>query len=393
MGGWSSIGGRLNIRISSASLENDLYCLTQNNVVLRDLVKYDDLTAKATILRADYRRVIKCLASNTEVEIINNEGVYWTIRSIFKRPILVAGIVIYLLLLIFIPNHVFFYKVVGNSAVSTEEIIFHTQQVGLSFGVPRKQIRSERIKNELLLRIPQLQWVGVNTYGCVAVISVKEDTLPQQKQNGVVNSIVSNSDAIVEDIVINRGELKCKVGQIVLKGDLLVSGYADCGHSVKFTGADAEIYGRTKRLLRAYVPTLRWYRGKEVSKNKKYSIYFGKKLINLCNDSGIPGAECAKIYTEYCLRLPGGFVLPVGLVKETEIRYQLQQRQEDLADKIEEAKSLANHYITKTMRSGQILNASYKATTSDEKLELIGSYTCRELIGKINFEENIAEHE
>ena len=37
-------------------------------------------------------------------------------------------------------------------------------------------IRSEKVKNSLLQRIPQLQWAGINTDGCVAVISVREKT-------------------------------------------------------------------------------------------------------------------------------------------------------------------------------------------------------------------------
>ena len=393
MGLWSSVGGNVNVRITSASVENDLYYLVQNNVILGNVVKRNELTAEVMVRRTDFKRLCNCLASGTDVEIINKEGLYWSIYRLFKRPIFVIGILAYLLLLILIPNHILFYKVVGNSAVSTEEILFHTQQIGLSFGTPRRQIRSETIKNDLLLRIPKLRWVGVNTYGCVAVITVKEDVSQQQERTGAVNSIVANSDAIVEEIVVNRGEVKCKVGQVVLEGDLLVSGYADCGHSVRFTGADAEIYGRTNRLLHAYAPLFQWYRGEETSRNEKFSIYFGKKLINLWNGSGIPGAECAKIYSEYCLRLPGGFVLPVGFVKETEIYYQMHQQQKELTDVVEETKTLSNHYVESIMRAGQILNAKYRTITSDKELELIGSYACRELIGKYNFEEYVAEHE
>lgn len=37
------------------------------------------------------------------------------------------------------------------------------------------------MKNALLSAIPELQWAGVNTYGCRAVISVRERTLPERK--------------------------------------------------------------------------------------------------------------------------------------------------------------------------------------------------------------------
>lgn len=393
MGLWTSISGRVTARITSANVENDLYCLIQNNIVLDNVIKHNELTADITIRRADFNRLNNYLSSGADVELIGREGIYWSIHRLIKRPVLIAGLFLYLLLLFVIPNHILFYKVVGNSNITTEEIIFHAQQVGLPFGASRQQVRSETIKNDLLLRIPKLRWVGVNTYGCVAVITVKEDVSQEQGHTGVINSIVAKSDAVVEKIVVNRGDVKCKVGQVVMKGDLLVSGYADCGHSVKFTGADAEIYGRTNRLLYAYTPLLRRYREEETGRNEKYSIYFGKKLINLWNDSGIPGVECAKIYSEYCVRLPGGFVLPLGLVKQTEIHYKLQQRQQEPTDLLDETKVLADHYIENIMNAGQILNANFRSISSDERLELIGSYTCRELIGKYNFEEIIAEHD
>jgi hypothetical protein len=87
------------------------------------------------------------------------------------------------------------------------------------------------------------------------------------------------------------------------------------------TGAQAKIYGETERKISAITPASVVTRTKEVRRECKYGLIFGKKQINFFKDSGIPDTSCVKMYEKRYLSFPGGFVLPVAWVRYTYIYY------------------------------------------------------------------------
>ena len=48
----------------------------------------------------------------------------------------------------------------------------------------------------------------------------------------------------------------------------------------------------------------------------RYSLLIGKKRMNLSNYSGISYAGCDKIYEDYSIVLPGGYILPIAFCIE-----------------------------------------------------------------------------
>ena len=91
----------------------------------------------------------------------------------------------------------------GNQNVPENLILELASQCGLSFGTERRQVRSEQVKNALLGAVPELEWVGINTAGCVATISVRERQKGENiGQAGGVSSIVASCDGMITGIVV-----------------------------------------------------------------------------------------------------------------------------------------------------------------------------------------------
>ena len=89
------------------------------------------------------------------------------------RPVLLAGLGILFLLAMYLPSRVLFIRVEGNMQIPDRQILAAAEECGIRFGASRREVRSEKVKNALLSSVPQLQWAGVNTAGCVATISVR----------------------------------------------------------------------------------------------------------------------------------------------------------------------------------------------------------------------------
>jgi len=299
--------------------------------------------------------------------------------------VLIFGVLLWLFLLLYLPGRVLFVEVEGNRSVSRQLILEKAEECGVGFGAARRAVRSEKLKNALLSQIPQLQWAGVNTRGCLAVIRVEERSSPAtEEEKPFVGNIVAARDGVISSLVTTRGTALCRPGQAVTKGQLLVAGYTDGGFSLRAEIAEAEVFAVTHRTLTAYVPQKNLIRGEIIDTKTEFSIQIGKNVVELFQTDRSCRDGCVKLYKSDVLTLPGGFQLPLALITEKYIRYELTDDSELWQ---EPDTVLADHYLQEQMVTGQILSASYHTITVNDLCQLRGSYICEEMIGVLRKEE------
>jgi hypothetical protein len=254
-------------------------------------------------------------------------------------------------------------------------------------------VRSEQVKNALLERIPQLSWAGVNTYGCVAVISVAEKTsVDLEQQRSGVSNIVAARDGVIHSCVVRKGNLTCKAGEVVKKGQMLISGYTDCGLIIQATQAEGEIMASTFRDFKAITPHPVLTRGIECRSVVRCGLFVGKKLINFYKDSGIYGSTCVKIYEQKNVTLPGGFQLPIGIVIETTRIYAVENDSVQNENTCNWLPRAARTYLCSSMVAGEILEEKGTFNIHEGFCEWIGKYSCLEMIGQVKNEEILIKH-
>ncbi|MBE6943526.1 MAG: hypothetical protein E7453_04605 [Ruminococcaceae bacterium] len=384
---WRSLFGTVVIQMTSADTHGMMTRLANDDIHILELRYVDALTVQFSASRSDYRRICLLLRkSGAKIKVIGRSGVYWRLKSLHNRPVLSIGVTIYILLVLVVPSHILFVQVDGNASIPDRMILEAAEGCGITFGVNRRQVRSERIKNAMLEKLPQLQWVGVNTRGCVAVISVKERQDTMVYPPSLKGNIVASQDAIIQGITVLRGTQLCKVGQAVKAGQMLVSGYKDYGISLKFTGADAEIYGLTERKLDTVTPKIGIQRTDIVRREQKYSLIIGKKQINFYKGSGILHMSCVKMYKKTYLALPGGYTLPLAIVKQEILYY------DSTPGKLNDFAFLeivGRTYLKSQMTAGTILTEAVSLTENDDICLISGRYECMEMIGITKAEELI----
>ena len=375
--------------ITSANIEQTITKAVNAGVTFKNIVKCDSLSVQIVVDRRYYPTMKRLVEkAGGEIRLISQKGILRRLSVLKRRPVLVFGLLLYFVLMFYVPSRIFFIQVDGNRTLTDAQIIMEANHSGLQFGAPRRSIRSERIKNDLLSSLPQLRWAGVNTYGCVAVISVQEQIVPEKKDTYTgVGSIVAKYDGVVDRVVATRGTVMCTVGQAVKKNQILVSGYTDCGLLIRATTAQGEVYGKTARELSSVVPAHYISRVGKVDKEVNFGIIFGKNLIKLKKCSGISERECVKISKEYYLTLPGGFELPVGFVKETILSHSSEVgylSEEEAARRI---CNLSQQYLQSTMVAGTVLSHRHQLFRTEEVYVQQEKFACREMIGQYLNEE------
>lgn len=392
---WRSLNGVVRVELTSADPAGALSAVVENNIPVYRVLQKNELTQVLDISRRDYGRIRRITEKRgEELSIKARSGLYWSARNLANRPVLIIGALLLLLLAALLPTRILFVRVEGNSTVPTRLILEQAEQCGIMLGASRREVRSEKVKNELLARIPELQWTGINTAGCVATISVQERTMEEQKENPTgVRSIVAVRDGIITECTVRRGNALCTPGQAVRAGQTLVSGYTDCGLAIRAECADADIFAETSRHLRVYAPAEYANFEKSTGQKKKISLVIGKNRIILFEDSGILGASCGKMVSSYSLTLPGGFVLPVIFVREDYILRE--QETGSLFEDIPEESLIRNAktYLSGQMVAGRILDSVTAVSASGGFYLLEGEFTCEEMIGQVKGEEILEKHE
>jgi len=389
MGLWRSTKGALCIEVVSADLSRFLTEATKLGIVLQNVQFLDQLTLTAAIDRAQYKTCWHLTEKRGEVlRVLGKQGLYWHMKGLMFRPALLIVLGILLTTAVIAPRHIFFVKVEGNTTIPDRYILEQAETCGISFGAKRVLVRSEKIKNALVQSIPQLQWVGVTTKGCVATITVQEKTVTENTEtpSAAVASIVAKHPGVISQITAVRGNLACKVGQAVKEGQVLISGYTDCGLSIRATQAEGEIYAQTLHTLTVATMSNIEERTDISSTQTRYSLRIGKKLIKLYKGSGISQGSCVKMYSEKKLCLPGGFELPITLIKEELVFYETDSAAAAVED-TDWLESAARDYLNSQMIAGQVLDEVTETTSFEEGLLLTGQYTCHEMIGILKQEE------
>lgn len=387
---------RVNVRLVSSDIPARFRIISSRGMILSNICQTDYLTASFTMSRADFLSIRGYLEEKGDtVTVLASRGPGIILAGMLRRPILSLVIAALLFLTLWLPTKVLFIRVEGNREVPSQQILQSAEVSGIRFGAGVRGLRSERVKNSLLQQIPRLSWVGVNTKGCVATITVAErqtaDPIAQEQTQ--VSSMVASHDAQITDITVTAGNALCKAGDVVAKGQILISGYTDCGIKIQATHAKGEVFGKTLYEKQLLFPSQYLGKGKPLAKNRNIFLQIGKKEIKLWKDSGISGAICDKMYASYYLTLPGGFALPFGVKVETCVYY----RPYHAAISGEQAQALmsgqAGAYLLRGMISGQILSQSEAFSQEDGIYRLSGRYVCREMVGRIQYEEIGAYHE
>ena len=384
MGLFDSLAGSLYVELTSADISGSLRAINEIKIPVCNLQTIDDLTARFTVPRKALKQIQNMAQHKGErLTVLAYTGIFWKLWGLNKRPVLVVGMLFLFVLALYLPSRILFVEVEGNEEISAKLIREAAQDAGIKFGATRRAVRSEKVKNELLGTLPQLQWAGVNTYGSRAVISVKERAAEPQKAEPFVSSnIIASCDGVITELTVTGGSGVCGVGQAVQKGQLLISGYTDCGGVITAGRAEGEVFAQTRREITAITPSENEIRTHESLSQTKYCLCIGKKRINFYKGSGISDGSCVKMVTQYYLTLPGGYRLPLSLVKEHHIAYQMQTHQIDGAQAEVRLSEFSRALLQGEGVALEIMDAQETIQRENRLFVLAGVYNCIEMIGR-----------
>lgn len=301
-------------------------------------------------------------------------------RRLRHRVALMAGLAVCFALLAASRLFVWEIEVEGNETVSKGEILRALADCGVESGSFWPSWSADTIKNEVILRVPELSWVGVSVDSSRATVRVRErEEAPEVTDKDAPYSVMARTTGIIERMQVYLGAPMVQVGDAVLEGETLVSGRVESGlGTVRYVHASAMIEARTYYELTIAAP-LEYAVAEESGGHTRWALVIGGERLNLYAGGSSLQDNCVRVTTEHSMSWPGVFTLPVSLVREDILEYDIIARRVDtdaLRSRLEE--ELSTQLETLLDGRGEVLSQTFTANEDGELMYVTLRAECLE---------------
>ena len=249
----------------------------------------------------------------------NPEGLLPLFRRALRLKFSLAALLFTTLLITLSPSLVWDVRVLGCERLSEAEVESTLSSLGLFAGAPWRKINSDATELSLLDSYPEIGWVSINRRGSVAYVEIIESAIPPSKEEALYSNVVATRDCVIRDISVSSGYAAVKVGQVVRRGEVLISGIPPEETGGELCHASGIVLGECDDEI--FVETHRSYTAEVLGDGGKsgLSIKILNFSINIFKIYRNYGRECVIIENNKKCRLFGLYEIPIEILTEYSI--------------------------------------------------------------------------
>ncbi len=302
--------------------------------------------------------------------------------SVLRRPFLVGGLLLAVLLLSLSGLFLWEVRIEGASGIPEREIREALALQGISCGSFIPRLDTDAAALSLREGDARLSYVSLNRQGTVLSVSVREAaSLPAPKPTAPAN-LVATKDGVVTLPLIFEGKPLVAVGDVVRAGDLLATGVLETDNNgMRLTRAAGAVMARTEETVTVHIPFTYTVRMPTGRVRHAFFLHFFDRERKVFKNSGNLEGDCDIIEEIKIIRAWNGRTLPFGwrLVTYTEMT------ESSLTRTAREALSLAECTL-----AAELAAASATKNLLSRTVETVVSDTGITLVCTAVFEEDIA---
>ena len=257
---------------------------------------------------------------------------------------------------------------------------------------PKAPQNPKEAANEALLGLPELSYLAVNIYGTRAEVVVHEaEKKPELLDESVPTDVVARADGIIEDISAESGRALFQAGDVVARGEVLITGdldlkepeygTVDLGRLIVHASGSAT--ARTWRVLEETMPLAAQGKAYTGEERTGRSIKFLWMELDFLQNSSISGGRYDKITETRQITL-FGCPLPVWLTTVTLRPYELEERPLDQEEAVLRLEQVLSARLEAEMEAGrgEVLHTDFVTEEKGGRLTVTLLAECREEIGR-----------
>lgn len=352
--------------------------MTMKNGVQLWGMRSDSSSLTAYVAAREYK-FLRPFAKRCELTLkcTKKGGLPFIISQYKIRSGLLVGAILYIAISIILSGYIWNININTSGSINEYELREELRSLGLYEGAKISDINIQDIEQQATIDMDNIAWISINITGTLVNIEISPRIDKKTPTDKTPSNIIASSDGVITGIEAGEGKPSVKIGEAVVKGQMLVSGILeyDVG-GFKLKHSDAKIYAQTKKTLSVSVPL-----EETVLKKNDFNTY--KKSLSLLWVSfpisiyGTPDGYISTQIKNENVEL-FGTQLPIKITTENYNIY------ENIKVKRTEkqARTLAEKQLslleTFSLNNAKSYTKKYTQKISNGKLILTGTYTCTE---------------
>lgn len=309
--------GYLYVKIYGFSPERFLNLCNSKGIGIWNLHKLEDGYIFHVRVR-DYLQLKPIVRKTKTMPYVKKRvGLPFFLKRIRKRKGYVIGVLLFIVLLFNLSLFIWDISIQGGSKHTPEALLkfLHTQNIYT--GIKKDKIDCQEIEENIRLTYKDISWVSAEIKGTRLIIQITETNMPVPKETVEVPShIVATRNGIVTSIITRRGTPLVKVGDVVKRGDILVSGVVEVKDDFDTVINRKSVIAEADVVCKSYYPYEDSFYLDYIDKiytnevKKVYSIQFFLKKFNLYKPR-ISYDKYDIIVDDSTVKLSNNFYLPI----------------------------------------------------------------------------------
>lgn len=377
--------GTIRIEVSGAKPERLLNFCAENGIEFWDTSPCEDFAMCMTVHASDYPMLCEQNGKNgCEIRLIASRGgkkISWAVK---RRWIFCIFCGLCLILLSVSSMFLWRIDIEGNENISDGEIMRALSECGVKYGAFWPALSSEEVRNSILMKMPDIAWMSLNTRNSRAEVVIHE----RIEKPEIINEkescdIIAEKSGIITKMSVLEGKQLAYPGDTVVKGDVLVSSLMDSETGDdRYVRAMAIVEADTWYEISAKAPLYEQRKAKKSDADSDFSLIIGKKRINFYSDGRNKSISCDKINKLGYISFGKAFVLPIGFASQRTAQYETETTGIDVNEATERLKATLTKELERRIDGGEIVSQNFSVSRDEEVLTVTLRAQCRENIAK-----------
>ena len=322
---WHYLKGYVIVEVSGKALERFLNLALHHHITMWDVIQEENKIRFKTPI-SDFKRMKPDLKkARCRIKIVEKNGLPFTMNRYKRRKSFLLGMFIFIMMLWLLSSFVWLVEVEGATHINSMDIIKSLEEKGYESGRLKSKMNLREAEAYLLQQYPGIVWTGITYEGTRMIVRIAESVSKPEmsEKNEKPKIIVAKRDALITYIAVKKGKPLVKIGDIVKKGELLVTGEMPIGEedsTLFYTASKAQIKGKTTYTANA---TLLLQNEKKIYLNKnskKWTLKLFNKAFPIYNGK-LPQDKFDKQITLHQLKITKMFPLPFAIEVENRVSY------------------------------------------------------------------------